>query len=239
MTDEASMERRSGGRERLLVCGLIVAAGWLLSFMLAMGVLSAPLTPKVVWRDGDGTPVPPDFLYLMYPADEEVELYDAPGGERVGTLDRAVLNAHHELVDEWISVIDGDATRWVRRDRLVFFGESAEREGLTTAFVEQWRRSDPEENINVSMAAGTLRVSRDDGWEEYDYEPVVVGGVLYELDEASAKPREMRWMSGIAAGIVGGVATLFAAGVATFLTVMGVVSWRLLKRDMLKPEGAR
>ncbi len=101
-----SRRDRRGGRGWLAwVVPLVVAtAAFAGVFNLTTKLLPGP-KPQRIWSASDGSPVPIDFLFLMFPVDDNVPLYDAPGGKQVAVLQRALGNIYGEVRDaKWVQV---------------------------------------------------------------------------------------------------------------------------------------
>jgi|GEM_PF-6410958 len=72
---------------------------------LSAAFLSPGPKPRVIWDASSGVGAPNEFLFLMVPASPLVALYDAPGGVRIGVLDRAMLNTLGEVQQgAWFSL---------------------------------------------------------------------------------------------------------------------------------------
>lgn len=114
----------------LVSCVLAAGAG-----IATFVTMSATIVPEVIWRAEDGTPVPDDFVVVMYPADDDVAVYAEtdPESERIGTLERAMGNRQWELADQWIGLSLSDGGGRVRQDRLVYDTDPARRERLVAA----------------------------------------------------------------------------------------------------------
>lgn len=94
-------------------------AGWLVSFLAAAAVfvgvymvvhktLPGPKAQRT-WSVAENAEVPMDFLFLMFPKDDKVPIYDAPDGRPVGTLQRGLGNIYGEVRDaKWVRVPAGD-----------------------------------------------------------------------------------------------------------------------------------
>ncbi len=77
---------------------------------------------RVNWETG-AEKTPEGFLYVMYPGGEAVPVFASPteDAERIGVLDRAMVNSHPELTQKYIRLLLPNETEgWVRRDSLVF-----------------------------------------------------------------------------------------------------------------------
>ncbi|HYD00914.1 MAG TPA: hypothetical protein VEB22_06775 [Phycisphaerales bacterium] len=95
---------RRGAVLRWVVLGLIGMTAWWGTYRVALRLLPGASLQRT-WSAADGTPVPNDFLFLMFPVDDAVPLYDSPGGKRVGVLRRALGNDHQEITEsQWIQV---------------------------------------------------------------------------------------------------------------------------------------
>lgn len=157
------------------------------------GVLiwSAGKPVRPVWAAGDGTPIPADFLLIQYPNDDDVALFDAPDGNRVGTLDRAVANTYTEVAtNQWVTVNVGAGTLWVRANALVFSTDPTRADRLLSAYERHFKSgsNDPFRSAGAKMnltADGQVRVRfrrtpDDDHVEEF----------VYVIDGNSAHPVE-------------------------------------------------
>jgi hypothetical protein len=94
-------------------------AGWLVSFLAAAAVFAGVyvLVHKTLpgakaqrtWSAAESAEVPTDFLFLMFPKDDKVPIYDAPDGRPVGILQRGLGNIYGEVRDaKWVRVPAGD-----------------------------------------------------------------------------------------------------------------------------------
>lgn len=106
--DVAAVGGQTGRRAwRLVVTLLAAMAVGGGTFKLVL-VLVPGARPERVWSAADGTPPPSEFLFVMFPMDDNVALYDAPGGKKVGLLRRALGNDIGELASsQWIAVPPG------------------------------------------------------------------------------------------------------------------------------------
>jgi hypothetical protein len=84
-----------------LVIALVGAGVWWGAFQLSRRWLPGVRSQRV-WSVADGTPAPTDFLFLMFPKDDNVPVYESRGGKQVGTLKRALGNDVGELSDQWV-----------------------------------------------------------------------------------------------------------------------------------------
>ena len=96
---------------------LVAALVWGGVFQLTRFLLPSVKAQRT-WSAADNTPIPGDFLFLMFPVDDSVPLYDSPGGKKVGVLKRALGNDYGELHDsQWIQVpadVKGEKSTYAR-----------------------------------------------------------------------------------------------------------------------------
>lgn len=89
--------------------------GWVVPLFIAAGAFWGTYTvtkkllpgpkPERTWSVLSGKPAPIDFLFLMFPANDSVPLYDAPNGKQVGVLQRALGNIAGEVNGTtWVQV---------------------------------------------------------------------------------------------------------------------------------------
>ena len=113
----ASPLSRAGSVLWWVALGVIGMAAWWGTYRVALHLLPGASLQRT-WSAADGTPVPNDFLFLMFPVDDAVALYDSPGGKRVGILRRALGNDYQEITQsQWIQVPGdqrGDPPAFVR-----------------------------------------------------------------------------------------------------------------------------
>jgi hypothetical protein len=109
-------------RRRLSFKRLAVASVVTVMLVAATWRLTASGEPAPGWSAERGTPPPDGFLYLMFPAGDDVGLFDQPDGTRVGTLARAVANTHAEIsAGGWTAVRSVGGNSWVRMSDLRYF----------------------------------------------------------------------------------------------------------------------
>lgn len=163
---------QSGGRfwRLALVLLLAIAAGWG-AFKLVL-ILVPGAKPERIWSAADGKPAPSDFVLLMFPVDDNVALYDSPGGKKVGLLRRAVGNDLGELASsQWIAVPPsqaGEKRTYVRADDLRYLSAAVagtappvtelpldKRPNYVGAFAQAYRLRAPDERRQVTYMVYT------------------------------------------------------------------------------------
>ncbi len=164
------------------------------------GVLiwSAGKPVRPVWSAADGTPIPADFLLIQYPIDDDVALFDAPDGNRVGSLERAVANTYTEVgTNRWVAVSESVGTLWVRADALVYSTEPARADRLFKAYERHYKsaaplrsaQADPFRSAQAKMNVTSdgqvrerfRRTPDDDHVEEFVY--VIDGNSAHPLEQ--------------------------------------------------------
>lgn len=167
---EAEAPQRTGRVVgRWVLISLLGLAVWAGVFNLVLFVLPGA-KPERVWSAAGGTPPPSDFLYLMFPVDDNVALFDSPGGKKVGLLRRALGNDFGEMTSrQWISVPPDEAgakTMYVRAEDLRYLSAAVagtappvseqplnERVNYVAAFAASYRSRAPGERRQVRYMA--------------------------------------------------------------------------------------
>lgn len=223
------------------VVGLAAAAWTLFTHARA-------IQPEVVWEAGFGADPPEDFLVVMFPSGDGVGVYAAPdaASERIGTLDRAMANAWHELDDAWIPVLLGETDGYVRRSDLSLEPVADRLESLTEAL-----RDAGDEQGWTSMVDRVEADSTEPGGSGFVAREVWKGGSWVEyrwgVAGAEATPRSvLRWhettvaMKGVSAMLISIIigAMVFGVSVLVGVTAVLVVRGRHPARVSTGLEGA-
>lgn len=186
LDDPPPLPIRSSPLGRLVIgfaLALLAIFAWIATFRLMDSLLSRDPFPE--WTSASSEPAPADFLYLMYPKDAAVPIFDAPDGAQTGVLARAMGNSHEELGRGWIAL--GNRAAWVRRRDLVFLPPPAPgkpvdwdetyREAMGDSLWHAWTES---RRGPAGSTIVTFHVRPDDDHvEEYEYK--VAGGAATPL----------------------------------------------------------
>lgn len=133
MSGLATMPRKNSFGAQVMNLFLAIVI-WFAIAKLTHSVLPRPSAPlRVWWTSAEGKP-PPDFRYLMFPATEQVPIYNEPGGVSTGTLTRALSNTEEELHSGDFASFNGGTTQWVRLSDLVFDLPEEKRDSLIVAW---------------------------------------------------------------------------------------------------------
>lgn len=107
---------------------VLVLAVWGGVFFFVQRVVPGAKAERT-WSAASGSPVPSDFVFLMFPVDENVPTYDSAGGKKVGLLERAMGNDYGELRNsQWVQVPPSDAAgkrTYVRVEDLRYLSAAA------------------------------------------------------------------------------------------------------------------
>ncbi|HZW07675.1 MAG TPA: hypothetical protein VFF65_11185 [Phycisphaerales bacterium] len=188
--------RTHQSRARLLRLASVVAAAAIVWLAVLIGIVALiPIPePQPTWTAAGGTPVPDEFIVVMYPANGSVPLCDAPGGRVIGTLSRALANSHRELATGgtggWIHVNGRPGGSWVRLADLAFHPPANSTTDYFAAYAALYAKRSPRGFASASMSSNpnpdgsqTMTLTRrpdDDHVEKYLYR--VAGGVPQPLE---------------------------------------------------------
>ncbi len=90
-------------------------------FIFTFWVSRAKHNYVFAWDSKSGDIVPRDFRYVMFPTSKGVGLSDAPNGQQIEVLARALVNNQEELdAGGWVEVRNPGRTVWVRMSELQF-----------------------------------------------------------------------------------------------------------------------
>lgn len=159
---------KGGGRQRRslwVVPFLVAAVAGAGVFLIALRMLPGPSMERT-WSAADGTPVPGDFLFLMFPANDHVPIYDSAGGKQVGVLERALGNQYNEIQgSRWVQVPAGAGNEKATNVRIsdlrylsaatagTLEAGSPRPPNYVAAFAAAYRAKEPGESRTVTYAA--------------------------------------------------------------------------------------
>lgn len=198
---------------------------------------------RTVWAATTAEPVPPDFLYVMFPKREQVPARDGPAGAEVGVLARALANRHQELRNEAIPFPADGRTLYVNRDDLSFVATTPESSAAAVAALrEALRIAEAASALAVEFAPGVgaaptrLRLANGDAWDEFQYTVNAAGP-----GEAGAAPVSWTRFSGGGKAIGSAVRLVgsMVLGITASLTLALVVMMFAFFTGRLKPVSAK
>lgn len=202
--------------------GLAAVAVFLGTCTGVMRVLPDPgirTPPK--WTSASGEPIPEDFLIAMFPVSDAEVIRDAPDGQPVGILTRAVVNSQHEIAaGGWVAVQDASRTAWVELSRLQYLPPAASGVDYFQAFAREYQARDPESprwaTLSIADDASGATVARlhlrqKDHWQDYVYR--------VKVDAATPTEEFRAWGPGEAFSNIG---PFLLAGAAGVLAVFGL-----------------
>jgi hypothetical protein len=215
--------------------GSVLFAIWLGTLVIAWWFLPGA-DPECIWISSSGHPTPSDFRYAMFPATNDVPIFDRPDGKEVGTLTRAMVNVESEVrAGGWVEVIDPAGSNWVRFEDLRYRAAPGSTTGYFDAFEKAYQARDPADFRTASLRFKegrggptrlTLHLGQDDAWQEY----------VYQLSGEIATPLVAYIMHGPSAGIIE-TSRIMGAMVVAAVAVGGWVvigeAWR--RRARRKP----
>jgi hypothetical protein len=195
--------RRSVTRKPFLTRGwparsAALVAVWFGAFFIAWWCLRGA-KPQCVWALSSGTPTPADFMYAMFPAKDDIPVFDQPDGKEAGKLTRAMVNVESEVrAGGWVEAVGSGGSTWVRMDDLRYRAPPDPATDYFGAFEKVFQARDPVGYRTASLrfeddvrTTATLHLGHDEWWEEYVYE--VSGGgataraeAVYRMDSKAA-----------------------------------------------------
>lgn len=135
----------------------------------------------------------------MFPKSASVQVYDAPDGNGIGTLTRALANSPAEVAaGGWIAVQEPGAVFWVRSTDLSFLPPVGPDYSKAFEHVYRQRAGDTSRYVGFWLDGAEpnhrarLRLGNEDGWQESEY--TISNGV--------ARPERLLLVSGAGKGLM-------------------------------------